>query len=93
MPDAELLKPKLTKLMRELQDGESHRNSFQPWEIEILLDIHDCVLPKGRRKTLLERYHRAAQKQIDKGAPRILKLSEYMERSSRRAASDPGGLS
>jgi len=37
--ELELLRNRFNRLMNELARGEIVRNSFQPWEVEILLDI------------------------------------------------------
>ena len=70
------------RLVHELEEGKTKRNSFQPWEMELLLDIEACDLPRTRRAALLKRYGRAVERQLEKGAPRLLKLSEYMRRST-----------
>jgi hypothetical protein len=70
------------RLVRELEEGRTKRNSFQEWEMELLLDIKACELPRTRRAALLRRYGRAVERQLEKGSPRPLKLSEYLRRST-----------
>jgi hypothetical protein len=65
--------------MQELMRGSSARNSFRPWEIELLLDIDACDLRDTSRRELLRRYQRMVQKQLEKGATRPMKLSEYLQ--------------
>ncbi len=69
------------RLVRELEEGKTKRHTFQPWEMELLLDIQACDLPRSRRATLLQRYRRAVERQLEDGSPRLLKLSEYLRRS------------
>jgi hypothetical protein len=70
------------RLVRELEEGKTKRNSFQPWEMELLLDIEACDLPRTRRGALLRRYRRAVERQLEKGVPHLLKLSDYLRRSA-----------
>ena len=65
--------------MTELIRGNMHRNSFRPWEIELLLDIESCSVRENNRKDILRRYQKAVQRHMDKGARLPLKLSEYLE--------------
>ncbi len=69
------------RLIRELEEGRTKRNTFQPWEIELLLDIQICNIPPARRATLLKRYSRAVERQLEDGSNEMLKLSEYLRRS------------
>ncbi len=55
------------------------RNTFRPWEIQILLDIESCQLKEGQKRETMRRYQRAVQRQMEKGVPRPMKLSEYLE--------------
>ncbi|HLX42681.1 MAG TPA: hypothetical protein VKR43_04570 [Bryobacteraceae bacterium] len=56
-----------------------HRNTFRPWEIELLLDIESCNLRESSKRETLRRYQKAVQRHMDKGARLPLKLSEYLE--------------
>ncbi len=75
--------------MNEIMRGSTNRNSFLPWEIEILLDLDGCDLSPTRRLDLLRRYRKAVQRDIERGAETPLRLSDYMARngSSRRRKS------
>jgi hypothetical protein len=72
------------KLLAEFIRGRIRRTTFQPWEIELLLDIEACDLRDANRRELLKRYQRAANKFVDRGGRSILKLSEYLEKRHRR---------
>ena len=78
-PDSDTVLAQFNRLIQELLRGNMHRNTFRPWEIELLLDIESCNLRDSSRREMLRRYQRAVQRQMDKGAKRPMKLSEYIE--------------
>ena len=83
--DSDFVLARFNKLVQELLRGSITRNTFRPWEVEILLDIEACNLRDGGRKELMRRYQKAVQRSMEKGAPMPLKLSEYIElQKSRR---------
>lgn len=84
--DGELL-VRFNRLIRELLRGTMTRNTFRPWEIQLLLDIESCGLRKSSRRDILLRYQKAVQRQMENGARFPMKLSEYLEttRGRRRA--------
>lgn len=69
--------------MVELLRGHMARNTFQPWEVEILLDIEGCALHDANRREMLRRYQRAANRYFERGGRTLLKLSEYLEKKHR----------
>ena len=71
------------KLVSDLLKGTLTRNTFRPWEIEILLDIEGCNLREGSKRETLRRYQKAVQRQMEKGAAYPMKLSEYLENPRR----------
>ncbi len=77
--DAETLLNQFNRLVQELLRGTMARNTFRPWEIEILLDIESCQLKDGQKREIMRRYQRAVQRQMEKGAAAPMKLSEYLE--------------
>ena len=79
------LLPQFNKLIGELLRGRLQRNTFQPWEIEILLDIEACNLRDSNRRETLRRYQRAANKHLEKGGHHLLRLSEYLTRNRQAA--------
>ncbi len=89
MEDSSQLAVQFKRLMRDVLAGSLGRNSFRPWEIELLLDLQSCELPGPTRRRILRRYERAALKGLDRGAA-PLRLSEYLARvrarTRRRAA-------
>ncbi|MCS7025453.1 MAG: hypothetical protein NZV14_11680 [Bryobacteraceae bacterium] len=66
------------KLIQELLRGTLSRNTFRPWEIELLLDIERCDLKDSNKKEMLRRYQKSVQRQMEKGARAPMKLSEYL---------------
>jgi hypothetical protein len=72
------------KLMQEILRGRMQRNTFQPWEVEILLDIETCTLRDSNRREILRRYQKAANRYVDRGGRTLLKLSEYLEKKHRQ---------
>jgi hypothetical protein len=87
--DAETVLAQFNRLIQELLRGSMNRNTFRPWEIDILLDIETCEIRDATRRETLRRYQRAVQRQMDKGADKPMKLSEYLEslRARRESAS------
>lgn len=76
--NSEALLNRFNKLLQELVRGTVSRNTFQPWEIEILLDIEACNLREGVKRETLRRYQKAVQRAMEKGVPAPFLLSEYI---------------
>jgi hypothetical protein len=75
------------RLIGELLRGEMHRNSFEPWEIELLIDFETCQLPSRRRLEILRQYQRAVERQLETGPGPPIKLSHFLVlREQRRNA-------
>jgi hypothetical protein len=94
----ELMLNRFNRLMTEVFRGGVKRNAFQPWEIDILLDMDNCELRPRRRLEVLRQYQKAVQRQMEKGPGPPMKLSEYLERTAmraarRREAAEPAGSS
>ena len=85
--DRELMLNRFNRLMGELMRGVIIRNSFQPWEIDLLLDIEDCPLERRRRLEILRQYQKAVERQLDAGPGPPMKLSEFL---AMRAAAKAG---
>jgi hypothetical protein len=69
---------RFNRLMQELIRGSMSRNTFQPWEIQILLDIEACQTREPVKRETLRRYQKAVQRAMEKGALTPLRLSEYL---------------
>ena len=79
LPDSDAILSQFNRLIQELLRGNMNRNTFRPWEIELLLDIEACSLRESSKREILRRYQRAVQRQMEKGGRLPLKLSEYLE--------------
>jgi hypothetical protein len=66
------------RLFNELLNGEIKRNSFEPWEIDLMLDFQSCELPSRRRLDILGQYQRAVERQMASGPGPPLKLSHFL---------------
>ena len=77
--DHEAMLAQFNRLIQELLRGSITRNTFKPWEIDLLLDIEACSLKDGSKRELLRRYQKAVIRQMDKGAMMPMKLSEFLD--------------
>jgi hypothetical protein len=68
------------RLIRELLRGQINRNTFRPWEVELLLDVESCNLRESSRDSTLRRYQKAVQRQLERGVAKPMKLSEFLGR-------------
>ena len=90
LPDSDTVLAQFDRLMKELLNGNSRRNSFQPWEIDILLNIEICDLATASKRDILRRYQNAVRRQMEQGARLPLKFSEYLESlKTKRAERNP----
>jgi hypothetical protein len=85
--DSEARLNRFNRLMQELIRGNMNRNTFQPWEIEILLDIEACQIREPVKRETLRRYQKAVQRAMEKGAPTPLRLSDYL--SGKKGSAPP----
>ena len=76
--DSEIVLNRFNRLIQELLRGSMNRNTFRPFEIDILLDIEACSLKDAGRKDILRRYQKAVQRSMERGAEKPMKLSEYL---------------
>jgi len=88
-PDSETVLAQFNRLIQELLRGNMHRNTFRPWEIELLLDIESCNLRETKKRDTLRRYQKAVQRHMEKGASLPLKLSEYLNAVKTKRAGAP----
>ena len=93
LPDSDAVLAQYNRLVQELLRGNMHRNTFRPWEIELLLDIESCNLREASKRETLRRYQKAVQRQMEKGARLPMKLSEYLEavKTKRSGSAAPVG--
>jgi hypothetical protein len=75
------------RLIGELTCGQMNRTSFEPWEIDILLDFENCQLANRRRGEILRQYQHAVERQMESGPGPPMKLSHFLVlREQRRNA-------
>lgn len=86
MEDSQGVLTRFNRLMRDLENGLSTRNCFRDWEVELLLDMAKCDLGEANRKRTLQRYRKAVERRLEKGATVPMKLSEYLARNRARYA-------
>jgi hypothetical protein len=75
----ELMLNRFNRLMTELLRGAIVRNTFQPWEVEILLDMDTCGLTPRKRHEILRQYQKAVRRQLETGPGPPMKLSQYLQ--------------
>jgi hypothetical protein len=88
--DIELMINRFNRLVKELLQGEVRRNCFQPWEVDLLIDLQACGLTRSRREEVLRRYQRAVQRQLESGQIPPVRFSEFISPSLRKDAPPPG---
>ena len=76
---AERVLCRFRRLMQELERGTIARNTFEGWEVDLLIDILNTELTGTKRWALLKQYRKTAEKQIEEGRAPPLKFSEYLE--------------
>lgn len=82
--DQEIMLNRFKRLIGEVTRGVLARNSFQRWEVEILLDLDNCQLERRRRLEILRQYQKAVERQMTNGPGPPMKLSEFLELRARR---------
>jgi hypothetical protein len=76
--ERELTFNRFQRLILEVLRGETRRNVFQPWEVDLLVDIDGCALDPKRRVATLRQYVRAVERQLYEGPGPPMKLSEFL---------------
>ena len=83
----ELMLQRFRRLLNEIVRGTTARNAFEPWEVEILLDLENCEIQPRRRLEVLRQYERAVERQMQLGPGPPMKLSEYLQQRTTRRPS------
>ncbi|MBZ5577879.1 MAG: hypothetical protein LAP40_15060 [Acidobacteriia bacterium] len=84
----ELMLNRFRRLMAELQSGTINRNNFEPWEIEILLDLESCQVQSRRWTETLRQYEKTVERQLEGGFGPPMKLSEYLALRAQKKVSN-----
>ncbi len=82
------------QLLRALTRGEIKTNTFERWEVDILLDILAQNLSPEERVRTIGRYQTAALREMRESGGMPIRFSLYLSRQKRlgiRRRSDPGG--
>jgi hypothetical protein len=74
------------RLLAGVRRGELERNSFEAWEVEILLDVAACRLDSRRRTEILTQYRNAVARQLRVGPGPPMLLSLFLALRDRRRA-------
>ena len=82
--EQELTLNRFNRLLGEVMRGAVARNSFQPWEVDILLDLENCHLDRRRRLEILRQYRKAVERQMMHGPGPPMKLSDFLELRAQR---------
>ena len=82
--ELELMINRFNRLIGEVMRGALARNSFQPWEVDILMDLENCQLDRRSRMETMRQYQRAVQRQMAAGPGPPMKLSEFLAVRARR---------
>jgi hypothetical protein len=69
---------RFNRLMSNLARGAVARDGFEPWEVEILLDIKRCKLEPRRWTKVMRQYQRAVERQLEAGPGPPMKLSHFL---------------
>jgi hypothetical protein len=85
--DNEFVVSRFNRLMKDVLTGNWQRTSFEPWEIELLLDIQACSGEMKSRRDLLVRYQKAVQRRMSHRREMPMRLSEYIRQLNERQAS------
>jgi hypothetical protein len=86
LAELEIMLHRFNRLIAEVMRGDTHRNAFLPWELDILLDMENCSIERRRRLEILRQYQRAVAKQMERGPGPPMKLSEFLEIRAARTA-------
>ena len=76
--EQELMFNRFQRLITEIVRGGTRRTVFQPWEVELLVDIEFCGLDPKRRAGTVRQYVRAVERQLEQGPGPPMKLSEFL---------------
>jgi hypothetical protein len=77
------------RLITEILQGGTRRTVFQPWEIEVLLDLESCEIEPRLKGPYLRQYMRAVRLQLESGSGPPMKFSEFLQsRRTRRPSTE-----
>jgi len=80
LTELELMLNRFRRLLGEVIRGATARNTFEPWEVTLLLDFKNCELQPRRRLETLRQYERAVERQMAVGPGPPMLLSDFLAR-------------
>ena len=83
--DSDTVLARFNRLVQDLLRGSIRRNTFLPWEVDLMLEVEQCPLRDGPLRRELQRYQAAVRRRMTKGERVPIKFSEYL--SSRSSVS------
>jgi len=88
MADRDLMISRFERLMTELIRGGTNRTVFQPWELEILLDMNECRFDPVAQIAVLRQYRQTVIRELETASGPPMKLSEFLQRRKTRRPSN-----
>ena len=85
--ELELMLHRFRRLVNDIMRGATGRTQFEPWEVQILLDLENCEVTPRRRLETLRQYEKAVERQMEIGPGPPMKLSEYLQQRTTRRPS------
>ena len=85
--ELELMLNRFRRLITDITRGTTSRNAFEPWEVEILLDLANCEIAPRHRMETLRQYEKAVTRQMESGTGPPMKLSQYLQEKMTRRPS------
>lgn len=87
--DSSAVLAQFNQLMKELLGLGLNRYTFQPWEVEILLDLESWKAPNSKRGPVLRRYRTTVRRDMLNGARLPLRFAEFLQSSSTDGSHKP----
>ncbi len=82
--DSDTVLARFNRLIQDLLRGSIRRNTFLPWEVDLILEIDQCPLREGPLRRELLRYQAAVRRRMVNGERTPPRFSDYL--SSRSSA-------
>jgi hypothetical protein len=80
----ELMLNRFKRLISEVLRGQMSRNTFETWEVDILLDMEACEIEARRRGEIFRQYERAVERQLENEDGPPMKLSQFLVLRARK---------
>jgi hypothetical protein len=77
--DSETVLARFNRLLQDVLQGSTRRNTFLQWEVDLLLDIDNCRLRDTALKRELQRYRNAVQRHMGRGERLPPKFSDFLQ--------------